>query len=722
MKIVNCILLLFALVYIPRIANSKNSITIIENKTFEKGLLLENKNNLLIRNCTITHKEGKFGVKLSNCTNVRIEHCTIKSVGNESLSDYVSSSLISKDKNDYPQKKGHFDAKGVYLENSINVTVIDCEVTDVFGQGIKVYGDDYTKTNNIILDKNRIAYTYDDAIKFEVKGDQDDNGGTKSLPFKGGIIRNNLIHDIGLGTTQLPFARHGMYLKARDILVEGNTVYNCFYGQGISLRNAGIIRNNKVWNCYGGVCIAYWAQTSTFESTKTVTIENNQCRQDYEIDFRMRHISNLSKKPESNQQPMILIAYGQNQPDAIIDKFIVRGNTCIASQDYQSGAALIGGSGTPTVNQTIIVENNTLIDNRVNKVYYKNVPISIKSSMSLVADWQLKHFEESVNKVYKWPNDHKLWAWTNGVLYTGILEMAKMTDDTTYWNFLKVIGQKGQWKLGPKLYHADDICVGQMYIGLYEKFKDSSMIKPTEKSLQFIIKNPKYTALDFSVPNNQERWSWSDALFMAPPTFARIGKITGEKKYFDFMDKEFWATHDTLYSKKDSLFFRDTRYKSKKEANGQNVYWARGNGWVIGGLTIIIDNLPKNHPDKQRYISLFKQMMHRIAYLQDEKGFWHPSLLDYKTYPMPETSSSSFFTYGLAWGINRGYLDRKRFEPIAEQGWHALTTAIHPDGKLGWVQEIGADPTKVSFDDTEVYGVGAFLLAGSELAKLKVSK
>jgi rhamnogalacturonyl hydrolase YesR len=244
------------------------------------------------------------------------------------------------------------------------------------------------------------------------------------------------------------------------------------------------------------------------------------------------------------------------------------------------------------------------------------------------------------------------------------------------------------------------------------------MINPTVKSLKFIIDNPKKTALDFSIPNNQERWSWSDALFMAPPTFAKVGKITGDKKYFEFMNSEFWTTYDTLYSKKDSLFFRDTRYKAKKEANGQNIYWSRGNGWVIGGLTMIIDNLPENHPSKQRYISLFKQMMSRITHLQDEKGLWHPSLLDYKTYPMPESSSSSFFTYGLAWGINRGYLDRKTFEPSALKGWQVLTSLVHQDGKLGWVQEIGADPTKVSYDDSEVYGVGAFLLAGSEILML----
>jgi rhamnogalacturonyl hydrolase YesR len=170
-----------------------------------------------------------------------------------------------------------------------------------------------------------------------------------------------------------------------------------------------------------------------------------------------------------------------------------------------------------------------------------------------------------------------------------------------------------------------------------------------------------------------------------------------------------------LYSKEDHLFFRDTRYKTMKEANGQKVFWGRGNGWVIGGLTIIIDKLTDDYPDKKRFIALYREMMARLAELQDEKGFWHPSLLDYASYPMPETSASGFITYGLLWGINRGYLDKKGYLPKAVKGWDALCSAVHSDGKPGYVQPIGADPKKVTADDTDVYGVGAFLLAGSEM-------
>lgn len=344
---------------------------------------------------------------------------------------------------------------------------------------------------------------------------------------------------------------------------------------------------------------------------------------------------------------------------------------------------------------------------------------SIKDAMKLVTDWQLDHFDSYISKVPKWPNDNKRWAWTNGTLYVGLVEWAKISNDPKIWEFLLSIGENESWNLGPRRYHADDICVGQMYVEMYKKYKIKSMIKPTINRLDTIISNPKTIRLDHSLIGSGDRWSWCDALFMAPTTFVRVGKLTGNKKYFRFMDKEFWTTYDTLYNNKDSLFFRDIRYKNLKEKNGENVYWARGNGWVIGGLTIIIDNLPKNYKSRKKYIELYKEMITRITYLQDEKGFWHPSLLDNNSYPTPESSSSAFFTYGIAWGINHGFLEKNIFLPKAQKGWNALLTAIHPDGKLGWVQEIGADPQKVTFEDTEVYGVGAFLLAGSEMLKLQ---
>jgi unsaturated rhamnogalacturonyl hydrolase len=344
---------------------------------------------------------------------------------------------------------------------------------------------------------------------------------------------------------------------------------------------------------------------------------------------------------------------------------------------------------------------------------------NILKSLKRVSDWELTHFEEKVKLGSIYENSHTYWAWTNGSMYIGMLDWARLSKDKKYLQFLKTIGEKTGFKPGPNLYHADDICVSQLYLELFAIYKDSSMIKPTLERMNFVLTHRSYNKLDYSLPENGYRWSWCDALFMAPAAYARASRITGDRKYVNFMDQEFKVTYDTLFDHSQSLFFRDIRYKTQKEANGEKIFWGRGNGWVIGGLCMIIDNLPEDHPTRSMYIKLFRQMMEKIALLQDKKGFWHSSLLDPQSYPMPETSCSGFFTYGLAWGINQGYLPSKKYKPIAIKAWNALSSAVHPDGKLGWIQPIGADPKIVTQDMTDVYGVGAFLLAGCQMYKLK---
>ncbi len=340
---------------------------------------------------------------------------------------------------------------------------------------------------------------------------------------------------------------------------------------------------------------------------------------------------------------------------------------------------------------------------------------AVRSAMKKVADWQLET-----------PLKHNLADWTNGALYAGMVEWAKMAEDDTYFSWLKKKGKKNGWnhmvRQNPRgRYHADDYCVGQMYVELFRHYNDERMVKPMENYFDYILDNPSENSLEFDWSKEHaptERWAWCDALFMGPTVWAKMANVTGNKKFLKFMDREYKATTDYLFSEKDSLYFRDSNYFDKKEANGQSVFWGRGNGWVFAGLPIIIKELPSNFKHKDYYLNIYMKMAKKLVSLQDDKGGWHASMLDPDSYPNPEMSSSAFFVYGLAWGINNGYLDRDKYLPAVEKGWKVLVDAVWPDGKLGWVQPIGENPKNVTAEMTEVYGVGGFLLAGSEVVKL----
>ncbi|MEO8415778.1 MAG: glycoside hydrolase family 88 protein [Ginsengibacter sp.] len=59
-----------------------------------------------------------------------------------------------------------------------------------------------------------------------------------------------------------------------------------------------------------------------------------------------------------------------------------------------------------------------------------------------------------------------------------------------------------------------------------------------------------------------------------------------------------------------------------------------------------------------------------------------------------------------------GLLPGKEYVPVIAKAWAALVSSVHADGKLGNVQQIGAQPESVDSNSTKAYGTGAFLLAG----------
>lgn len=332
-----------------------------------------------------------------------------------------------------------------------------------------------------------------------------------------------------------------------------------------------------------------------------------------------------------------------------------------------------------------------------------------------VADWQIKEYPE--NKYAK--NEPR--GWVAGALYMGMFDWAELSGENTYFDWLRKIFNRQNWQVANRMYHADDVCIAQTYLDFYNKEKNENWLKPTLARADWVLNNPSNGSmdLDYSKGSTIERWTWCDALFMAPGVYTRLYTLTGNRKYMHFADSEFRATYNYLYDQEDKLFYRDSRYFSQKEANGKKVFWGRGNGWVIGGLAEILKTLPAEDREfRPFYLALYKEMSERLAGLQGKDGYWHASLLDPDSYPSPETSATGFIVYGLAYGINQGYLPADKYLPVVRKGWEALTRAVETDGKLGWVQPVGADPKKVTREMTELYGTGAFLMAACEVFKL----
>jgi rhamnogalacturonyl hydrolase YesR len=325
--------------------------------------------------------------------------------------------------------------------------------------------------------------------------------------------------------------------------------------------------------------------------------------------------------------------------------------------------------------------------------------------LAKVADWQLAH-----------PGKEPLGDWVQGPFLHGLFALGAIPGEGFYLNSAEAIGRGLDWQVMATRHPANDHCSAQTWLDLYALRKDPKMLAPVKRALDKTMADHAEADEDMRFkPENYGKWSWCDALYMAPPTFARLGKVTGDRRYFDYLHKWWWLTSKTYYSEADHLFFRDDKYMGQGDA--PRVYWGRGNGWVFGGLVRVLEVLPKDDPVRPRYERQFREMAARLLEIQQADGLWGADLLNPQGVPGPESSGSGFFIYGLAWGINEGLLD-PRLTPAVLKAWTALAGLVREDGQLTRVQPIGESPYSFDPNSTMPYGVGAFLLAGSEVWQL----
>ena len=252
-----------------------------------------------------------------------------------------------------------------------------------------------------------------------------------------------------------------------------------------------------------------------------------------------------------------------------------------------------------------------------------------------------------------------------------------------------------------------------------DAWRGPEAIAPLRRRFDEILASPPRVGLDVEAdPDCWERWCWCDALFMAPPVWIGLSAATGDARYAAYAHAEYKATQDFLYDREEHLFYRDSRFFEQRDRNGRKIFWSRGNGWVFAGLARLLTVLPANDPARPAYETLFREMAAKLKSIQKADGYWAPSLLSNPEGTPAETSGTGFFVYGLAWGIKAGLLNRPEYEPAVRRGWQALARAVHPDGMLGSVQQVSDRPEQVSPNDTQFYGVGAFLLAGSAVYDL----
>lgn len=346
--------------------------------------------------------------------------------------------------------------------------------------------------------------------------------------------------------------------------------------------------------------------------------------------------------------------------------------------------------------------------------------------------------------------EHQRWnfpgrRWTAGVAWVGIADLSEVNGNPKIMEALVKMGDR-KLQIGPRdeqihydkwalihhelekePHHADDMVIGESFIHVFQETGNPKILENIQQrvdeastailSEEMARKAEKATELGW---NEALTWYWCDALFMAAPLHARLSAVTGEPKFRNAMHTEWKRTQALLYDTEEHLYYRDKNFIGRSSKNGQKIFWARGNGWVIAALARVLNHLPADDVERPHYIAHFKEMAEKLASLQQADGTWSPSLLDYEHFPFSELSGTGLICYGLAWGINQGILDDQTYRPTVAKAWAALLKGCEAtkQGYLGYIQPVGAEPSRIKPEHYVWFGNGIFMMAAVQVAKM----
>lgn len=343
---------------------------------------------------------------------------------------------------------------------------------------------------------------------------------------------------------------------------------------------------------------------------------------------------------------------------------------------------------------------------------------------------QVRAIIDRVNSYWQTNHSPCVWSfWDQAAYHTGNMEAYFLSGNERNRAYSEAWAEHNEWR-GAKcndkskwryetygegdefvLFGDYQICF-QTYVDLYNLLPEPHKIARAREVMEH----------QMSTPNN-DYWWWADGLYMVMPVMTKLYRVTGNPRYLEKLYEYICYSDSIMLDKETGLYYRDAKYVYPKHrsANGKKDFWARGDGWVLAGLAKVLKDLPAEYQHRQFFVDKFVRMAETVAATQQPEGYWTRSMMDPDHAPGPETSGTAFFTYGLLWGVNNGYLNKEQYLPVIRKAWSYLSkTALQKDGRVGYVQPIGekAIPGQiVDENSTAPFGVGAFLLAACEYVR-----
>lgn len=340
--------------------------------------------------------------------------------------------------------------------------------------------------------------------------------------------------------------------------------------------------------------------------------------------------------------------------------------------------------------------------------------------------------------------DFRLNSYEWGVTYQGMLQVGEATGDAAYTNYAKSrmnfiadaipvfksrmqANQRGanpfRGIIDPRA--LDD--AGAMCAAMIKTLRagGSNNLRPLIDNFIGYISTKEFRFADGTLARNrpQKNTLWLDDLYMSIPALAQAGKLTGDRGYYDDAVKQVLQFSQRMFNKDMGLYMHG--WVQGMDPHPE-FHWARANGWAVLAMAELLDVLPENHPGRKAVLDQYKAHVKGLSYHQSGMGLWHQLLEKNDSYL--ETSATAIYTYAIARGINKGWLDAMSYAPLCFLAWNGITTKINAKGQVeGTCVGTGMafDPAFYYYRPVNVYaahGYGPVLLAGSEIINLLKNK
>lgn len=365
-------------------------------------------------------------------------------------------------------------------------------------------------------------------------------------------------------------------------------------------------------------------------------------------------------------------------------------------------------------------------------------PVSLINKQSGEELKDLKRAGE--NSIFK-QGDFRLISYEWGVTYTGMLLAGQVTGDKKFSeysskriDFIADVSSnyRERYKKNPGVEtpvrsvldpHALDDA-GSMCAAMIKTSMAGSLradVRPMVDNYINYIMNKEFRLADGTLARNrpQPNTLWLDDLYMSLPALVQMGKLSGDKKYFDEALKQFQLFSGRMYNKANGLYMHG--WVQDMNPHPQ-FHWARANGWALLTKIELLDAIPEGYTGREEVLVQLKTHIDALAALQHGTGFWH-QLLD-KNDSYLETSATAIYAYCIAHAVNKGWLDVKAYGPMALLAWNAVSSKVNAKGQVEGTcvgTGMGFDPAFYYYRPVNNYaahGYGPALLAGAEMIRL----